>query len=161
MRAQRVRRDRQSLGRRQDVPIRTLLELATSGVNGVPYQDHSLFWPRLCAWVESGWPECAPRLSGHDLAGLKGDFGGAGRLFLLVGCGCPVARRGARGGRPLRSDTRFEMRLPFEEVQRPLIENSLGPSRPEQSGVVEAQENVPLAERKQDVRIQQADAPVG
>ena len=32
--------------------------------------------------------------------------------------------------------------------------------RPEQSGVVEAQENVSLAERKQDVRIQQGDTTV-
>ena len=63
-------------------------------------------------------------------------------------------------GIALGADAAFKMRLLFEEVQRPLVENPFGPSRPEQSGVVEAQENVPLAERKQDVRIQQGDTTV-
>ena len=64
-------------------------------------------------------------------------------------------------GMPLGADTSFEMRLSFEQVHRPLLENSFGPLRPEQSGVVEAQENVSLVERKQDVRIQQGDTMVG
>ena len=63
-------------------------------------------------------------------------------------------------GVPLGADTRFKMRLLFKEVQRPLVENSFGPSRPEQSGVVEAQENVSLAERKQDVGVQKGDTRV-
>ena len=63
-------------------------------------------------------------------------------------------------GMALGADTRFERRFLFEEVQRPLIENPFGPSPPEQSGVMEAQENVSLAERKQDVRIQQGDTTV-
>ena len=63
-------------------------------------------------------------------------------------------------GMPLGANTPFKMRLLFEEVQRPLVENPFGPSRPEQSGVMEAQENVSLAKRKQDVRIQQGDTTV-
>ena len=63
-------------------------------------------------------------------------------------------------GAPLRADAWLKMRLLFEEVQRPLVENPFGPSRPEQSGVVEAQENVSLAEREEDVRIQQGDTAV-
>ena len=63
-------------------------------------------------------------------------------------------------GMPLGADTRFKMRLSFKQVQGPFVENLLGPSRPEQSCVVEAQENVSLAERKQDVRIQQGDTTV-
>ena len=63
-------------------------------------------------------------------------------------------------GTPLGADTRFKMRLSFKQVQCPFVENPLGPSRPEQSCAVEAQENVSLAERKQDVRIQQGDTTV-
>ena len=63
-------------------------------------------------------------------------------------------------GMPLGADTPFKIRLSCEEVHRPLVENLFGPSRPEQSGVVEAQENVSLAEWKQDVGIQQGDTTV-
>ena len=63
-------------------------------------------------------------------------------------------------GMSLGADTSFKMRLSFEEVHRPLVENPFGPSRPEQSGVVEAQENVSLAERIQDVGIEEGDTTV-
>ena len=63
-------------------------------------------------------------------------------------------------GLPLGADAPLKMRLLFKKIQRPLVENPFGPSRPEQSGVVEAQKDVPLAEGKQDVRIQQGDTTV-
>ena len=41
-------------------------------------------------------------------------------------------------GMSLGTDASFKMRLLFEETQRPLVEKPFGPSRPEQSGVLEA-----------------------
>ena len=48
----------------------------------------------------------------------------------------------------------------FKEVQRPLVENPFGPLPPEQSGVMEALENISFAERKHGVGIQQRDTEV-
>ena len=53
------------------------------------------------------------------------------------------------------------MGLLIQQVTRPFLEDLFGPSRPEQTGVIEAQENVPLPEGKQDVRIEENDEPVG
>lgn len=45
---------------------------------------------------------------------------------------------------PSGADTRFELRLLFKEVQRPLVEKPFSQSRPEHSCVALAQDNVPF-----------------
>lgn len=61
----------------------------------------------------------------------------------------------------LRADAVFELGLQGQQVAGPLVEDLARPSRPEEAGMREAQENVPLPEQKQDVRIEDDDETVG
>ena len=63
-------------------------------------------------------------------------------------------------GAPLRTDAPFQMRLPTKQTPRPFVEDPRGPPRLEQAGMVEAQQNVPRPERKQDVGIEDNNGTV-